>query len=117
MANRLKMAKVNSVLRLHAQGWSYRRIAAELGIHRETVARYVTGFSDDNVPQYSCGNLWPPSTRKLVGCPTTGDKTSKTQPSNVHGQKRMVKKLPGKARICPWNARRAQRRSTGLPIA
>jgi transposase len=47
MANQLKMAKVNSVLRLHSQGWSHRRIAAHLGIHRETVGRYLAGFSGD----------------------------------------------------------------------
>lgn len=41
MANRLKMAKVHSIQTLHARGWSQRRIARELGIHRETVARYV----------------------------------------------------------------------------
>ena len=41
MANRLKMAKVHSIQTLHARGWSQRRIARELGVHRETVARYV----------------------------------------------------------------------------
>ena len=41
MANRLKMARVQSILSLHAQGWSQRRIARELGIDRETVSRYV----------------------------------------------------------------------------
>jgi hypothetical protein len=41
MANVLKMAKVQSIQTLHARGWSQRRIARELGIHRETVARYV----------------------------------------------------------------------------
>ena len=41
MANVLKMAKVHSIQVLHARGWSQRRIARELGIHRETVARYV----------------------------------------------------------------------------
>jgi transposase len=39
MANRLKMAMVDAVLRLLQQGWSYRRIGRELGIHRDTVAR------------------------------------------------------------------------------
>ena len=38
MANRLKMAMVDTVQRLLEQGWSYRRIARELGIHRDTVA-------------------------------------------------------------------------------
>jgi transposase len=41
MANQLKMAKIHSIQTLHARGWSQRRIARELGIHRETVARYL----------------------------------------------------------------------------
>lgn len=41
MANQLKMALVQSILTLHARGWSRRRIARELGVHRETVGRYV----------------------------------------------------------------------------
>lgn len=41
MANQLKMALVESIITLHGHGWSRRRIARELGVHRETVARYV----------------------------------------------------------------------------
>ena len=41
MANRIKVAMASSVLTLRQQGWSFRRIARELGVHRETVARYV----------------------------------------------------------------------------
>ena len=41
MANQLKMAMVNAILTLKQRGWSQRRIARELGIDRETVARYV----------------------------------------------------------------------------
>jgi len=41
MANRLKVAKVLSIKTLHDQGWSQRRIARELGVHRGTVARYL----------------------------------------------------------------------------
>jgi len=37
MSNELKMAKVQSILALHKKGWSNRRIATELGIHRDTV--------------------------------------------------------------------------------
>ena len=39
MANRLKMAKVNAIVELREQGWSFRRIARELGVHRDTVSR------------------------------------------------------------------------------
>ena len=41
MANLLKMALIETIQSLRAQRWSFRRIARELGIHRETVARYV----------------------------------------------------------------------------
>lgn len=39
MANQLEMAMVNAILTLKQRGWSQRRIARELGIDRETVAR------------------------------------------------------------------------------
>ena len=41
MANVLKMTVVQSILSLHAQGWSHRRIAQALAINRRTVSRYV----------------------------------------------------------------------------
>jgi transposase len=41
MANRLKMAQIQAVTALLQQGWSQRRIARELGLDRETVARYA----------------------------------------------------------------------------
>jgi IS30 family transposase len=45
MANELKVAKVLSIKALHAQGWSQRRIARELGINRESVARHLRSDS------------------------------------------------------------------------
>jgi transposase len=51
MANQLKMALVQDILILHEHGWSARRIARELGIHRETVGRYVkTAAADGSKP-------------------------------------------------------------------
>src|ERR1039458_5485427 len=41
MSNRLKVAMIDLVLSLHRKGWSQRRIAIELEINRETVARYL----------------------------------------------------------------------------
>ena len=41
MSNLLKVAMIDIILSLHRKGWSQRRIAAELGINRETVARYL----------------------------------------------------------------------------
>lgn len=44
MANRLKMAKIDAILTLHQRKWSIRRIAKELGIHRDTVARHIQDY-------------------------------------------------------------------------
>jgi len=41
MANRLKMATVQSILSLHERGWSQQRIAQALGVDRGTVSRHV----------------------------------------------------------------------------
>jgi DNA-binding NarL/FixJ family response regulator len=44
MMNRLKMAMIETILSLHRQGWSNRRIARELGIDRDAVARHIRQF-------------------------------------------------------------------------
>jgi hypothetical protein len=41
MSNWLKMAEAQSILALARLGWSYRRIAKEVGVDRETVSRQV----------------------------------------------------------------------------
>jgi hypothetical protein len=41
MANQLTMADIQASLTLHAKGWRNRRIARELDIDRETVAKYI----------------------------------------------------------------------------
>jgi len=41
MANELKMEQHQAIIGLWRQGWSYRRIASELHIDRETVSRHV----------------------------------------------------------------------------
>jgi len=41
MANEIKMEQHQAIIGLWRQGWSYRRIAAELHIDRETVSRHV----------------------------------------------------------------------------
>ncbi len=40
MSNRLKMANIHAIIGLLEQDWAHRRIARELGVNRETVARY-----------------------------------------------------------------------------
>jgi hypothetical protein len=60
MANQLRMATVQTVLTLHRQGWSHRRIARELGIHRETVARYVRMDQEGAIPAHPPSGADPP---------------------------------------------------------
>ena len=56
MANELTMDKVFAVLTLHQAGWSDRRIARELGIHRETVGRHLRLARAENLPAGSEGS-------------------------------------------------------------
>jgi len=50
MANYLKMANVSAILTLKEHGWSQRRIARELGIHPDTVGRYIRLSGKDPKP-------------------------------------------------------------------
>lgn len=54
MANQLSMAERVTILSLHKQGWSKRRIALELGLHRDTVRRCISK-SVQNRPQVTTG--------------------------------------------------------------
>jgi transposase len=45
MPNYLKMADRQRIKALLELGWSHRRIAREVGVHRETVARYAEEWS------------------------------------------------------------------------
>jgi len=47
MANRIKVAIASLILTLRQQGWSFRRIAKALGVHRETVAEVLSAKCAD----------------------------------------------------------------------
>ena len=54
MANTLKVAKVASIIELHSQGWSQRRIARELGVSRGAVERRLrAGAAKTDAPSDS----------------------------------------------------------------
>jgi transposase len=50
MSNLLKVAMIDRVFTLHRQGLSQRQIARQLGINRETVARYLRQAEDASKP-------------------------------------------------------------------
>ena len=60
MANQLRMATVQTILTLRKRGWSLRRIARELGIHRETVARYVRLDAEGAITAHAPPGTDPP---------------------------------------------------------
>ena len=51
MAYELKMEQHQTIIGLWRQGWSYRRIAAELGIDRDTVSRHVKAAGGPVAPK------------------------------------------------------------------
>lgn len=64
MSNLLKMAVSETIRTLHRRGWSQRRIADELGINRETVARHLRRADPPSKPANA-----PPGSEKGGGAP------------------------------------------------
>jgi transposase len=77
MANLLKMADIQAILALHGHGWSSRRIARELGIHRGTVSRYVR-HADSKPAGAPTGSLAAidPITKPNAVVPDAGDEAA-----------------------------------------
>jgi transposase len=58
MANRLKMALIETIQSLRQRGWSQRRIARELKVDRETVAKHLRGRQDLSKPTNAPLGSW-----------------------------------------------------------
>jgi transposase len=61
MPNRLKVVMIDSIQSFRQRGWSLRRIARELGIDRETVARYLRKHATPPKPANAPLGSAPPS--------------------------------------------------------
>jgi transposase len=59
MANVLTMAQAEMIKALYGKGWSQRRIARELGLHRDTVARYVKQVEQRSLPNAPAADSKP----------------------------------------------------------
>jgi transposase len=94
----LKVNQQQSIIALHEQGWSGRRIARELGLDRGTVGKYLAGSSKPATnPQTGSGEAAP---SKPASNPQTGSAT-----------------VPGPASLCdPWREQIETALERGLSI-
>ena len=74
MANVLKMAKISSILSLHASGWKQSRIAAELGIDRETVPELPAATLGRGKTRKRADRHRQPKTSRIPGLPAPRSK-------------------------------------------
>jgi transposase len=74
MSYLIKVATIDIILSLHRRGWSQRRIASELGINRETVARYLKRAKSASKPANApTGSDTLESASKPANAPTGSD--------------------------------------------
>jgi transposase len=81
MSYLIKVATIDIILSLHRRGWSQRRIASELDINRETVARYLKRAKSASKPANApAGSDIFESLPKPANAPTGSD-TQETEPN------------------------------------
>lgn len=93
MPNRLKMSKIQSVLALREKGWTYSRIARELGVHRETVARYVQRRENPSITAPEVSEAKP------AEAPPGSDNSKPTE-----APRRTAERPIGRSDCEPWRA-------------
>jgi len=75
MANQLGMAEQQTILLPARRGWSHRRIARELGIHQETVARYVALSQCEPAPRHPPPEIIPKPAISITGSEASAAET------------------------------------------
>jgi transposase len=85
MSHLLKVAKIDLILSLSRRGWSQRRIARELDLNRETVARYLKQAQSAPKPANAPpGSDTPESAPKPANAPPGSDTPESTsKPANA----------------------------------
>ena len=90
MANHLGMAQVQAIQALRARGWSFRRIGRELGVHRDTVARYVR-LAEAGLPAMdatrSADEESPGAAQNRPNLPTGSDGQNRPNPPTGSGSR------------------------------
>src|SRR4051812_19894160 len=93
--NQLDVSLQHSIATLAAKGWSARKIARELGVHRETVGHYLHPTAEDSKPAIP---------------PTGSAEASDSKPAIVHAGSKA-----GRTSQCaPWEEVIKQGLVTGL---
>jgi transposase len=109
MANQLKVAMIDMILSLHRRGWSQRRIASELELNRETVARYLkqaeTAPKPANAPSGSTGFEAAPKPANAPSGSTTVEQAAKPSVQPLGSAPDQAQRGQGRASDCErWRA-------------
>jgi IS30 family transposase len=109
----LKVNQQQSIIALHQQGWSRRRIARELGLDRGTVRKYLAGKSKSSTPQAGSGETSSP---KPATNPQTGSEEANSAKPARNPQIGSAS-VPGPASLCdPWREQIEAALKQGLSI-
>jgi len=102
------MAKQQAILALHRRGWSQRRIAREVGVSRDTVARYI-GLERSNQARAPTGS------QESDSGPPGEEKTNSADDSDAVCQTSFPGCIPASASTCePYRERIIQQMAQGL---
>jgi len=107
MSNLLKMAVSETIRTLHRRGWSQRRIADELGINRETVARHLRQADPPSKPANAPpGSTAPEDASKPANAPPGSERVEGAPQLTVPPSSSIPEPQPhgnGRASGCePW---------------
>ena len=91
MSNRVKMAIIEAILRLHERRWTGRRIALELGIDRETVARHLALAGESKPAKAPLGSAGEDAQAKPAKAPLGNSESDKPTTDDQEGKNSLRK--------------------------
>ena len=105
MSNLLKVAMIDVILSLHRQGLSQRRIASELGINRETVARYLSDAKVSKPANAPTGSTEIGAVSKPANAPSGSiEADAESKPANAPSGSTETGAVPKPASALPGSA-------------
>jgi transposase len=101
MVNVLKMAKIQSILSLHASGWKQSRIAAELGVDRETVRKCLRQHLPGPKPANAPTGSDDPKPAEFSGLPAPRPKPAENAPTGCSAKIGAPEAVPVPPNLAP----------------